>query len=486
VHRPDTAPRLTRRQLLVVGGTTAAAFALAAAETRLGAHPSFALPPAPQVPDYVSRPDLRIPPLTVATASTAIAGGLIFMAPYNAPNNVQAGAVIADSDGQLVWEQPLARLETMDFRVQTYKGAPALTWWQGKIELGHGVGSYVIADAGYRPLAYPNAGNGLSGDLHEFRLTDRDTALLTSYVVTHADLREVGGSANGSIQDAIFQEIDVATGRVLLEWHSLDHIPIGESYWPLSDNWDYVHLNSVAVDLDQNLLVSSRNTHTIYKIDRQTGEIIWRMGGQRSNFAIATDAAFAWQHDARRQPDGSITVFDNGDRFSRALALEVDERRRIVTLTHAYTHPDKLFADSQGSVQVLPNGNVFVGWGAQPYVSEFASDGTLVFDARLGAGYISYRAFRSPWAGVGVGAPALATRTTAGRATAYVSWNGDTRVARWTALAGTRPQSLTPIASVERTGFETAIALPAGTTHVRISGSDPTGRYLATSPLSAV
>jgi hypothetical protein len=459
--------------------------ALVAAETRLGAHGQFASLAAPRIPGFVSRPDLRIPGLTVASSSNAVAEGLIFMAPYDAPNE-QAGAVIVDNRGEIVWEQPLSSVVTTDFRAQTFNGAPALTWWQGRIELGHGVGSYVIADEGYRPLAHPNAGDGLSGDLHEFRLTDRDTALLTSYVVTHADLSGVAGSAAGSIQDAIFQEIDIATGRVLLEWRSLDHIALSESYWPLGDDWDYVHVNSVAVDHDQNLLVSSRNTHTIYKIDRQTGEIIWRLGGKRSDFQVAPDAAFAWQHDARRQSDGSITVFDNGGRISRALVLTVDERYRTVALKKAYTHPHNLFADSQGSVQVLPNGNVFVGWGAQPYVSEFAPDGTLLFDARLGAGYISYRAFRSAWAGIGVGAPAIATRATTRRATVYVSWNGDTRVARWSALAGTSPHNLTLVASATRTGFETAITLPVGTTHVRVSGSDRSGRRLASSALTTV
>jgi hypothetical protein len=156
------------------------------------------------------------------------------------------------------------------------------------------------------------AGNGRSGDLHEFLLTDRGTALLTAYVLRHIDLRPVGGSRSGAIQDAIFQEVDLASGRVLLEWHSLDHIPLTESYWPLTSwSWDYVHLNSIDVDLDGNLLVSSRNTHTVYKIDRRSGEIIWRLGGKHSDFAMGAGATFAWQHDPRRQADGTLTIFDN-------------------------------------------------------------------------------------------------------------------------------------------------------------------------------
>jgi hypothetical protein len=142
------------------------------------------------------------------------------------------------------------------------------------------------------------AGNGLRGDLHEFLLTSRGTALFTSYVITTADLRSVGGPKGGTIQDAIFQELDIATGRVLLEWHSLDHIALAESYWPTGKAWDYVHLNSVDVDADDgNLLVSSRNTHTLYKVDRARA---------RSSGDSAASTATSRSAPARRSP-GSTT-----------------------------------------------------------------------------------------------------------------------------------------------------------------------------------
>jgi hypothetical protein len=478
--------RVSRRQLLLAGGTVAAAGAVTASsrlfDTAVGALVRPA--DAPRVPDYITRPDLRIPPLTVTTHRGAVAPGLLLLAPYNAPNNAQAGAVIVDNNGAPVWEQPLPHLVTTDFRVQTYKGSPALTWWQGIVTLGHGVGQYVVADSSYAPIAHLNAGNGLHGDLHEFLLTDRGTALLTSYVVVTRDLRAVGGSEHGTIQDALFQEIDVASGRVLLEWHSLDHIPITESYWPLSANWDYVHLNSIGVDTDENLLVNSRNTHTIYKIDRRTGEIIWRLGGKHSNFDIDPTALFAWQHDARRQPDGTITLFDNGQSVSRAAILAVDEKARKVTLKRAYNHPSpNLHALSQGNVQILPNGNVFVGWGAQPYVSEFSTDGELLFDARLGTDYVSYRAYRTPWVGEGAGVPDAALRREGSTLVAYASWNGDTRTVRWVVDAGTNPSNLQPIGAVARAGFETAMRIPRSLTHVRVSAVDARGQTLGISRL---
>jgi hypothetical protein len=258
-------PRLTRRQLLRSAGAGVAGLSVMGAVGELVAGalaaPRNTSPPA--LPRWRSRPDLRIPALTVTDRSEGVSADLIFIAPYNAPNG-QAGAVIVDNDGDPVWENPLAGKVTTNFRVQSYRGSPVLTWWEGVIELGHGVGEYVIADSSYRTIRRVQAANGLRGDLHEFVITPRDTALLTSYVVKKADLSAVGGPRNGTIQDAIFQEIDLADGKVLLEWHSLNHVPLEQSYAPVGADWDFFHINSVDLDGDGNLLVSSRSMHTIY------------------------------------------------------------------------------------------------------------------------------------------------------------------------------------------------------------------------------
>ncbi len=354
---------------------------------------------------------------------------------------------------------------TTNFRVQSYRGSPVLTWWEGEIELGHGVGEYVIADASYRTIRRVQAAGGLRGDLHEFVITSRDTALLTSYVVVHHDLSGVGGPAKGTIQDAIFQEIDLASGRLLLEWHSLDHVLLEESYWPVeAANWDFFHINSVDLDTDGNLLVSGRSTHTVYKIARD-GSIVWRLGGKRGDFAMGPGTTFAWQHDARRQPDGTLTLFDNGaspavERLSRGLILDVDERRMTAKLVRQYSHPGVL-SDSQGSVQLLANGNVFVGWGETPRVSEFHRSGRLLFDAILGEKYECYRAFRLPWSGRPAQAPAIALAREDGLRTAYASWNGATGVQSWELLAGASRDRLRAVSRMPARGFETALPAPS-------------------------
>jgi len=478
-------PSITRRQLLRGAGAGAAGLALTGSLGKLvvDALASSPAAAAPLPPRWRSRPDLRIPALTVTHKQRGASTDPIFIAPYNAPN-AQAGAVIVDGDGQPIWENPLADRVTMNFQVQSYRESPVLTWWEGEIELGHGVGEYVIADASYRTIRRVQARRGLRGDLHEFLITPRDTALLTSYVVTDADLSSVCGSRHGSIQDAVFQEIDLNTGRVLLEWHSLDHVALTESYAPVSADWDFFHINSVAVDSDGGLLVSARSTHTVYKLDR-SGSIVWRLGGRRSDFQMGPGTAFAWQHDARRQSDGTLTVFDNGatpavESRSRALILDVDEDALTAGLVHEYSHR-RVLAGSQGSVQLLENGNVFVGWGEVPRVSEFDRSGRLLFDALLGDAYECYRAFRLPWSGRPAQAPAIALAPDGRDVTAYASWNGATDVHAWQLLAGARQDALGAVASARSRGFETSLRTSAAGPCFAVAALDGAGRPLGRS-----
>jgi hypothetical protein len=482
---------ITRRQLLRSAGVGALGLGLSGV---LGEIVAGALTPLdqspPKPPTWHTRPDLRIPSLTVTRNERGASSDPIFIAPYNVPVG-QVGAVIVDAGGQPIWENPLAGKVTTNFRVQTYRDEPVLTWWEGLIEYGHGVGEYVIADSAYRTVRRVQAGRGLRGDLHEFVLTPRNTALLTSYVITGADLTSVGGPRKGTIQDAIFQEIDLASGRVLLEWHSLDRIPLEESYAPVeAENWDFFHINSVDLDGDGNLLVSGRSTHTIYKLDRN-GAILWRLGGKHSDFEMAPGSNFAWQHDARRQPDGTLTIFDNGatpavEKLSRGLVLDVDEQAMTATLLRQYTHP-KILTGSQGNMQLLDNGNVFIGWGEVPRVSEFERSGRLVFDAVLGEKYQSYRAFRLPWSGVPAEAPAIAvSRNGREGATAYASWNGATGVRTWQLLGGPRVDALTPVSSTTARGFESALHSVSAGPYFSVRALDESGLVLGQSSTVSV
>lgn len=156
--------------------------------------------------------------------------------------------------------------------------------------------------------------------------------------------------------------------------------------------------------------------------------------------------------------------------------------KMAATLVREYTSPHKLFASTQGNVQVLPNGNVFIGWGSEPFFSEFSSDGKLLFDASLSGEAESYRAFRLPWTGHPSEAPAVAAGAgPGGKVPVYASWNGATEVAAWEALAGPGPDQLKPVGSVPRDGFETAISVNTSEPYVAVRAKDRSGRVLGAS-----
>ena len=441
---------------------------------------------------FRSRPDLSPPAVEVSKASHDTASGLIFVAPEEGGGG-QGGTMILDDRGQVVWFRPFraAKGRAMSLEVQTYRGRPVLTW-------GESPGEYVIFDASYREIARLAAGNGYGGNHHEFLISPQDTALITIYDAVLRDLSAVGEPRVGRAWEGIVQELDIETGEVLFEWHSLEHVGLEESYVQPGEDKDfpgidYFHINSIDVDHDNNLLVSARETSAVYKIDRNTGEVIWRLGGKQSDFEMGEGTRFAFQHDARRLPEGTISIFDNGSLVfenglpkaveeSRAIVLGLDERKMRASLVHEYTHPDKQYADAAGNTQVLPNGNVFVGWGRALAISEFSKDGELLFDAKLPPQNKTYRAFRFPWSAQPSDRPvAAAERTSEEEIRVYASWNGATEVATWEVLAGPRPDRLEPLGSVPRDGFETALLARSAEPYVAVRARDRSGRILGTS-----
>ncbi len=432
---------------------------------------------APTSVHFASRPDLKPPVLTVGERKAGTAPGLVFLAPKR--KSGQSGATILDANGDYVWFKPSPKGVVIDdFRVQRYRGEPVLTWWEGKTnDRGYGQGSWVIADSSYHEIARIRAGDGLEGDLHELELTDEGTALIPIYDVVKQDLSSVGSPKDGEAVDSMIQEVDIATGKVLWTWHSLDHVALTESHaGPPQKNrfpYDYFHINSIDVDSDGNLLVSARNTWAIYKLDRKTGDVLWRLGGYRSDFALGDGVRFAWQHDARRQPDGTITLFDNestpkvGD-HSRVLRLAVDEASRKVSAVHVFEHPAGLLAFAEGNAQALPGGQTFVGWGMGRRVSELGADGELLFDVKLPKDADTYRAYRFAWDGEPTNLPALAATRDGATVTVSASWNGATAVTAWKVLAGPNPDALTAVTTAHRKGFETPISVKTDAPYVAV------------------
>jgi hypothetical protein len=438
---------------------------------------------------YRSRPDLHPPAVRVTTSSSGTSPGYLFMAPKSWPG--QSGPLIFDEHGQIVWFHPVPRgFKTYDFRTATYLGKPVLTWWQGQNPKTGGVGIGMIANSSYHVIATVRGGNGYPVDIHEFRVTPQGTALIIATSAVDWDLRAVGGQRDQTVFDGIVMEIDIRTGHVLFEWHALGHIPLTDSYAPCraGRSFDFVHLNTVALDDDGNLLVSARDTSTVYKIDRRTGRIIWRLGGKHSSFELPKYARFVGQHDFTRADDGTYTLFDNANLStpvkwaSRGLVFSIDEKAHAATLLRAFRQPQRRGTTTQGSMELLPDGNYVVGWGGGiPEVSEFSPGGDLLYDARLAATVQSYRSYLFPWTGRPKGPPDVAVVRKKGKTTVYVSWNGATDVSTWQVLGGTSQKDLSVIASAPRGGFETAIRLPRSTPYVAVSALSESGEVLGRS-----
>jgi hypothetical protein len=314
---------------------------------------------------FKSNTNVKPPQMQINKNETGLADGLVFVGVDGKPTSGQNWPSIWDFSpdhmGTLVWTANYT--EPFDFKTQTYKGEPVLTFWTGELLDGYGHGSYYILDQSYAEIAHFSAVGyeGLS-DIHEFSITDDDTALVTIYTPKPADLSDVGGDKDGWIFECLFQEIEIESGKLLFEWNASTHVGIDETVNELGDAgsegspFDYFHINSVAKDANGEYLVSARVMDTVYKIS-SSGDIIWRLGGKKSDFDVADDAVFAFQHDARWLDANQtrMTIFDNGPTdavgYSRGLLFAVDQDAKTVGLIKEFYNGAKTFASHRSQQQ---------------------------------------------------------------------------------------------------------------------------------------
>jgi len=246
-------------------------------------------------------------------------------------------------------------------------------------------------------------GNGYTTDNHELLLLPNGHALLLAYDAERVRMDTVvkGGDSAAIVYGSIVQELDSGK-NVVFQWRSWDHFRITDAIGidltkPVVD---YVHTNAIEVDADGNLVISSRHLSEITKIDRQTGDMLWRWGGKNNQFTFTNDTAgFNWQHDIRRLPDGHWTLFDNGNfhfpaPYSRAVEYVLDEQHKTATLFWQYRHSPDIFGEAMGSVQRFDDGSTLIGWGAtNPTATLINASGGTLLELSLPAGLFSYRAF---------------------------------------------------------------------------------------------
>ena len=454
---------------------------------------------------FVSAPGLHPPKLStdVPTATGQLAPGYIMVANFydlgSGPMDGQSGPLILDDNLQPVWFAPLPTdVVASNLAVQTYKGQPVLTWWQGVVSTTGATqsGEDVIVDQHYQTVATLQGQDGWVLTLHEMIISGED-AWVTANKNVPMSLSRYGGSTDGVLDDSAVQEYDIATGKLLYTWDALGHIPLTDSETPLPPNgfpWDAYHVNSISLSADGTFLVSMRNTWAAYMVDVKTGAIEWALGGKHSSFEIAPSAAFQWQHDVRLEPDGVVTMFDdacceitgtqtylapNGP--TRGLELRLDMRARTADLLAQYSQGKGPGSAYMGDTQLLANGNVFVGWGSQPNFSEYTKSGKLLLDATFPGPDLSYRATVGTWTGLPDYLPSGAARLGAEGTTVYASWNGATQVMSWKVLAGTSKKNMTVAAAEPKTGFETQLNVKGNSSVFEVQAVNSKGQVIATS-----
>jgi Arylsulfotransferase (ASST) len=497
-HPPPPARTLDRRAFLAAAAATGAGAGIAACGGSGNGHRRRPITPTLRSSEshaLRSAPELRPPPIEVAKRPADPGRGTYVFTDVHAGTG-QQGPLIIDRAGRLVYFNPISTggtttLRAFNVRVQRYRGRPVLTHWTGATVYGHGQGHYELYDQRYRLITKVHAGNGYLGDLHEFRLTGRGTALLTAYGEATAELPAGSESParTGPYFYGVAQEVDVATGRVLFQWRSDQHVPFSASHQPVPPAgpeaiWDSFHINCIAVDpSDDNLIISGRYTWSFYKVDRHSGRVMWTCGGRETDFAMGHDTHFAYQHHVVPHEDGLFTIFDNEGgppneaRQSRGLVLRVDERRRRVSFVRQYRHRPPVLSEAEGSVQPLGNYpcNVFVGWGDSTWFTEYDRAGQPLLDCRLAApGVLSYRAFQNSWRGIPADPPRLHVVRHGRGVKLYASWNGSTEHRGWRVLGGAGSHALRTVGIAEVRGFETEILLPRAPSHVAV---EPMGEF---------
>ena len=293
---------------------------------------------------------------------------------------------------------------------------------------------YLVLDSNFHIVNTYSMANGFSEDPHELEMLANGYA----FILGEED-QQVDDTSDQMIRGSVIQEFD-PSGNVVFEWRSFDHIELGEAPHLILKGslLDYVHTNSIEVDTDGNIITSHRHLDQVNKININTGEFIWRLGGEKNEFTFIDDPyKFNYQHDCRRLANGDITLYDDGNFHvpARSFAKEyrLDEINKTATLVWSYSHPDvngvKAFYPAMGNVQRLPNGNTFIGWGQRsnltlPSMTEVDPDGNIVWELTLSDEnpYVAYRAHKYEWNPCARPSPDYLMSTSVTKNTARLVW----------------------------------------------------------------
>ncbi len=347
------------------------------------------------------------------TISGATAAGSLFLATFKIAEatdhlnfislvpSQQQYIMVLDNSGSPTYFKPMRSMST-DFKPQSNG---YLTYFDNDR------GAYFELDSSFAVIDSFRCGNGYKTNLHELQILPDGHQLMLGDDPEVVNMSTIvpGGDKNATVLGAVVQELD-KNKHVVFQWRSFDHFTVTDATREdfTAQTIDYVHPNTIELDTDGNLLLSSRHMDEITKINRKTGDIIWRWGGKNNQFKYLGDSVgFSHQHTIRRTQSGTLIMLDNGNyrtpRYSSVVEYDVDESAKTVRSIWQYRHNPDIFAIAMGSVERLPNGNTLIGWGTStPAVTEIRPDGSTAFELQFPDSVVSYRAFRKPWKSLGI------------------------------------------------------------------------------------
>lgn len=340
--------------------------------------------------------------------SNKTADGFLFMAP--AKNNNFSYLMILNNSGIPIYYKKKPNVALVYFKPQANG---LLTYYDTEKNY------FYAMDSSYAVVDSFMAGKGYPTDFHELQLTKDNHAYLIIYDVQKVNMDTVisGGRDTANVVGCIIQELD-SLKNVIWQWSSWDHFKITDAndFVDLTaSNIVYCHTNSIDIDLDGNIIISSKRMDEITKIDKSTGNIIWRLGGKNNQFVFNNENfPILQQHDARILSNGNLLLFDNGLAPNRVFSRAIEYKLNTENPTNLSAdkvwefrnNPDE-FARVMGSVQRLPNGNTVIGWGSSAKtpntyddfrsVTEVTPGGVKTFEMFIEDQNYSYQVFRTPW-----------------------------------------------------------------------------------------
>jgi len=342
----------------------------------------------------------------------AIGDGYIYLAVASEVEGVGFYLMILENDGTPVWYKELRDDYSYDFKLQP-NGLPSYAQFlHHHSYTGGGDVVHMVMDEEFNEVESIQMGNGYIAEAHDFQLQPNGHVLLFGYYLTRMDLTEIvnGGYPNALVSGGVVQELD-ADRNVVFQWRTWDHYSPEEISWRRASGpmVSQFHLNTINMDVDGNLFIAT--PLWVKKVNRQTGEIMWHLGGDENEFTfVGVDPEEAVGHFGghafHRLENGNVLIYDGGNRSgsrsSQVHEYKLDEESKTAEYVWSYVPEPSVAGWHRGNAQRLPNGNTFIGWGGDgsdhgPACTEVTPDGRKVFELFFDdPGVESYRAFRFP------------------------------------------------------------------------------------------